>query len=367
MTPPVLFGCVGGFLGAGKTSALLAATAELRARGLSVGIVTNDQGADLVDTGAFRARGLPTAEVPGGCFCCRFDDLVAGARQLLEDHPIDVLLAEAVGSCTDLVATVYRPLRRFLPDAFRLAPFSVLVEPDRVVEMTEGGRVPSEVAYVFDRQLAEADLVVVTKADTLEEERRPAIVSSVAEMARGVPVLETSAVSGDGIAAWVDRLLGIDALADRSLEVDYDRYARGEAALAWLNAALDLRSPRGLVPRSVGEALLGEIAMRVRRAGLFVAHVKTLVATSRGSAQLAFTRADGPSTWSGDPDLPAEEAVSVLLNARVVSDPPVLSALVEEAASAVALRLDAALAILRFECFAPRRPVPRHRLAGERT
>ncbi len=50
-----------------------------QARGNRVGFVTNDQAQDLVDTKTFRAQGLATEEVPGACFCCRFDDLVADA------------------------------------------------------------------------------------------------------------------------------------------------------------------------------------------------------------------------------------------------------------------------------------------------
>src|SRR5208337_5496174 len=45
---------VGGFLGAGKTSLLIAAGGRLRERGHKVAILTNDQAAGLVDTAAAR-------------------------------------------------------------------------------------------------------------------------------------------------------------------------------------------------------------------------------------------------------------------------------------------------------------------------
>jgi G3E family GTPase len=41
---------VGGFLGAGKTTLILAAARLLAARGLSSAIILNDQGESLVDT-----------------------------------------------------------------------------------------------------------------------------------------------------------------------------------------------------------------------------------------------------------------------------------------------------------------------------
>lgn len=365
MPTPVLFGCVGGFLGAGKTTALAAAAREVRTRGLSVGIVANDQGHDIVDTAVFRGLGLPTAEVAGGCFCCRFDDLVAGADRLLADQALDVLLAEAVGSCTDLVATVYRPLQRFFPARFRMAPFSVLVEPDRIREMLGGGgSIPGDVAYLFDRQIAEADLVVLTKVDFLGVAEHAEARRSIESLSRGAPVVEMSATSGAGVAAWVDRLLGRDPLADRGLDIDYDAYARGEAALAWLNATVDLRAEVGLVARAVGEALMGAIGERLRKAGLYVPHVKVLVATSDGSARLALTRGEGPARWVGDPDLPVEKEISAIVNARAVTEPELLRELVEDAARAAGVRLGASVRIGRVESFSPPRPVPRHRLVG---
>ena len=42
---------IGGFLGAGKTTAMLRLAELLSARGLRVGLITNDQSRGLVDTG----------------------------------------------------------------------------------------------------------------------------------------------------------------------------------------------------------------------------------------------------------------------------------------------------------------------------
>jgi Ni2+-binding GTPase involved in maturation of urease and hydrogenase len=368
MASPVLFACVGGFLGAGKTSAIVAAARALRGRGLSVGVVANDQGHDLVDTAVFRGQGLPATEIAGGCFCCRFDELLAAADRLLGDSPVDVLLAEAVGSCTDLVATVYRPLRRFFPDRFRLAPFSVLVEPDRIREMQTGGPgISEDVVYLFGRQLAEAEVLVLTKVDLMAPELRSGLRRSVSESAPGAPLLELSSVTGDGVEAWVDRLLGEAAPVLGTLDVDYDAYARGEAALGWLNAVVELRRASGLGVREAGEALAQEIAERARQDGLFLPHAKVLVASSRGSARLALTRAEGPLTWSGDPDLPREPELSAIVNARAATAPEALQALFEDAAAAAGRRLDATVAIGRLECFSPPPPVPRHRLEGATT
>jgi hypothetical protein len=171
-----------------------------------------------------------------------------------------------------------------------------------------------------------------------------------------------AATAGEGVGAWVDRLLGHDPLSDRALDIDYDAYARGEAALAWLNATVDFRSDGGLRARSVGEGLMDAMQDRLRQAGLYVPHVKVLVATSQGSARLGLTRGDGPARWVGSPELPETKDISVMVNARVVTEPAVLREIVEEAAGAAAACLGALARIGRLECFSPPRPVPRHRL-----
>lgn len=56
---------VGGFLGAGKTTTLGRLAKSYQDRGLRVGIVTNDQATDLVDTNTLRSHGFHVNEVAG--------------------------------------------------------------------------------------------------------------------------------------------------------------------------------------------------------------------------------------------------------------------------------------------------------------
>ena len=120
---------VGGFLGAGKTTALARLARFYTARGQKVGLVTNDQAADLVDTSSLRSQGFAVGEIAGACFCCRFNDLVSTVTELETSQRPDVILAEPVGSCTDLVATVVQPLKDLYGQRFEVAPYAVLFKP----------------------------------------------------------------------------------------------------------------------------------------------------------------------------------------------------------------------------------------------
>ena len=97
---------VGGFLGAGKSTLLLRAARHLAQQHYRVAVVTNDQGQQLVDSAFLADQAIPLQEVASGCFCCHFPDLLSSLRRLRDEVQPDVILAEPVGSCTDLIGLI---------------------------------------------------------------------------------------------------------------------------------------------------------------------------------------------------------------------------------------------------------------------
>src|SRR4029453_10815054 len=96
---------IGGFLGAGKTTAMARLARRLTDQGLRVGLISNDQSSGLVDTAFLRSKGFPVEEIPGGCFCCRFNSLLEAAENLDRTTRPDVFIAAPVGRCTHPDAT----------------------------------------------------------------------------------------------------------------------------------------------------------------------------------------------------------------------------------------------------------------------
>jgi G3E family GTPase len=368
MSSRTLLSCVGGFLGAGKTTSLQRAAAELRNRGMRVAVVVNDQGSALVDTHAMRASGAVTEEITGGCFCCKFDELVETLLDIRRcEHP-DVILAEAVGSCTDLSATVYRPLQRYFFGTFDLAPLSIVVDPARISAMSSAMGTPfaASLHYLFTKQIAEADLVVLNKLDCIDAAEQARYCEWIEALVNDTPVHWMSAQTGTGVSEWVDMLLAPMRVAERTIELDYDTYAAAEAALAWLNATVSLDAERDFSPREFAESFLRGLQRDATMRDISIAHVKTLVHANDASDRLALTDNTRDPLWSGAASFAPSTSASLIINARVGSTPEQLSALIHDALAASAVQYGIQSHVKHTECFSPQRPTPRYRFSEAR-
>src|SRR6516162_5124343 len=224
------FFMIGGFLGAGKTTAISRLARYYMGRGERVGLVMNDQAQDLVDTNSLRAQGFPVEEVAGACFCCRFDDLIGKVGRLEQGERPQVILAEPVGSCTDLVATVVQPLRDLYGDRFEVAPYPVLFKPSqglRILRNEAGGGFSPKAAYIFRKQLEEADAILINRIDELSPRQVDELADLVAGAYPGVPVLRVSAKTGQGFDALTQLLDQEGNFGKKILDIDYDLYAEG--------------------------------------------------------------------------------------------------------------------------------------------
>ncbi len=356
---------LGGFLASGKTTTLLRLAGDLVRAGHKVGVLTNDQGEELVDTELFRASGLDTRDVRGGCFCCRLEDFFAQAARLVSSSKPDFLLAEPVGSCTDLVATVLRPLQQGHRGEYAIAPFTVLVDPLRARNALsrEGKATFSEkVTYIYRLQQLEADAIAVNKADTLAPRARDELVDLLHTRFPGKRILSFSAKTGEGfddLAAW---LLGpSDRALPTSPEIDYDTYAQGEAELAWFDGRFGLSAPK---PVDMDDALmtLGSLLRaRLSAAGLQIAHVKLFLRAGERVCALSVPCNDAPPELSGRAEANAS-SLDLMVNARVAATPEALREIVEACLRAWSETHSISVSGGTESSFSPSRPVPTRRI-----
>jgi G3E family GTPase len=359
---------IGGFLGAGKTTAVAKLAQRLTDRGLKVGLITNDQGRELVDTQMLRSKGFATEEIPGGCFCCRFNSLVDAADRLTNATQPDVFIAEPVGSCTDLVATVTYPLRRIYGDHFTIAPVSVLVDPvraARVLGLESGGNFSEKVVYIYKKQLEEADILVINKLDLLSPERVEQLRAGLGAQFPRAQILTISAREGTNLDTWFSKLEN-DVHGDApTMEVDYDLYADGEALLGWLNATVQLDAATPFDAERVLTELAREIQDRLRVQHAEVAHLKMTYSPDEALAgeiaAVNLVRNDFVPELSLKLPEPSKRG-QLIINLRAENAPEALAQTIRDALYAVQGSTPGLTARLQhLEHFRPGRPTPTHR------
>jgi len=354
---------VGGFLGSGKTTAIIGTAKYLMARGKRVGVVTNDQGKYLVDTAFFRLSDVPTVEVAGGCFCCNYDDLEARLGQLIADTSADVVFAESVGSCADMVATVLKPLLQLRDATVRPTSFSVFADVRLLRRRLFGLPMPfsDTVSYIFDQQIEEAGLLVLNKADLLPPESAREVEALARERFPGKSLRIQNSLSSQDVAGWVDLLESAAIpLPGRSLDIDYERYGDGEAQLAWLDEEVALDAAPGMA-RAAVVRLIGAVIGAMAARQIPIGHLKMLIRWDSGESNLSFTALD-EKEWQQEIPAITGRRVTLLINARVEAQTAVLRQVLKQAVDGVVADGLAGAAESNVALFHPRRPRPTHRI-----
>ena len=130
-----------------------------------------------MDTNSLRAQGFPVEEVAGACFCCRFDDLVAKVGQLEQKRPARRDPGRAGRQLHrpggHRRAAAEGPVRRALRG--RALCRAVQAEPRAAhpAQRAGGAGFSPKAAYIFRKQLEEADAIVINRIDELRRSSSP--------------------------------------------------------------------------------------------------------------------------------------------------------------------------------------------------
>jgi len=363
MTAP-RFLLIGGFLGAGKTTTIARLARHYQSQGLNVAIVTNDQAANLVDTNSLRSQGFEVGEVAGSCFCCNFNALTSVVESMSAHARPDVILAEPVGSCTDLVATIIKPLKQLYDVPFDVAPYAVIVKPShglKILKEQADSGFSAKAAYIFRKQIEEADFVVINRVDELPAAEVNELAALIEQQFPGRPVLKLSAKTGQGFDALLEFLDQQGEFGRRVMELDYDIYAEGEAELGWLNSQVVVKSARPFGLDGLLLDLIERLKDSLAASDAETAHLKVI-----GLADGAYGVANLVSSFTGSElSLPSSlqtREANVVVNARVAVDPADLDRLVRETVVAAAEAAGATAEVISLQSFRPGRPVPTHRI-----
>lgn len=162
-----------GFLGSGKTSALLQMAAYMvRQSGrsdTSVMIIENEIGEVGVDDKVLKAQGLAVRELFAGCACCTGGaDLLNDIRSIREAANPEWIVIEATGVAYPL------EIKNNVESCFHI--------PVKILSMADAGRwkrLHSYMPQLIEAQVDSADCILLNKVDLVDEETADHIVGEL--------------------------------------------------------------------------------------------------------------------------------------------------------------------------------------------
>jgi G3E family GTPase len=313
---------VGGFLGSGKTTAIANSCKILSEMGINTSVITNDQGEYLVDSRFIQYSDIPHAEVTGGCFCCNYNQLDTQINYLKSSHNPSVIFAEFVGSCTDLVATVLKPLIEYRGEKNEHVTFSTFVDSQLFLMYLEDNELPFslETKYIWEKQIEEAEVLIINKIDLLSTMELQKLHLLVKDLFPSKQLLYQNSLDIESLDKWIETISNIKVNKEhKTIDIDYIKYGKGEANLAWLDEEIEIITDNN---SSVDLAydFIKNITDDVIQKGLTIGHLKYFLSYNGKSAKLSFTTI---ADLSEKLSVVRDKAMSVdlLVNARIQTTP----------------------------------------------
>ena len=351
----------GGFLGSGKTTAIQQASKLLTQKNKRVAVIINDQGEELVDSKFIENSSIPVKEVTKGCFCCNYNALLQNIYHFTEQINPQIIFAESVGSCTDLVATIAKPLAEMHPGL--TVNISVFVDAYFLHSIINGTAsfIDDSVRYIFKKQMEEADILILNKIDLLSEEQLKEVKQIIQQDYASKKILLQNSLNDIDVQQWLNCLNEENITERKSLDIDYEIYGEGEAKLAWLDAVVQVKTKK--IAALKAALLFTEIMyQKIKEQELTIGHLKYLIDDSEQFYKISYTTA---SIQKEDLSFNSTSLnASAIINARVQTLPEILEKIFYAAVDEAVLQTNSNIQIQSLSSFKPGFPKPTYRKAN---
>ena len=351
---------LGGYLGAGKTTLAvnLAKTLKER-RGKSVSIIMNDQGDVLVDTEYSKDAGFDTRDIMGGCFCTNFDKFVSSARTLVNSGKPDVIIAEPIGTSTNIMSSVVAPMRSLHPDEFSVAPFTVVVDCVRALDILSVKKEKDidTVDIIPAHQMKEAEVIVLTKTDLVSKETISDVRKAIEGILPSIRIIETSSADLRNIDDIIDIILSEEMSTKAPLGEKNQGFAFEKAKLGWYSGTFDLIPSDDVDMYSLETELMKGVAQEYGARS--IVHVKVLIESPESAAKMSLVQENMQVDGIYGSRYIRTKG-KLVLNARVVSPPKRLEETMRRLVEDAQKRYPMELVKTGEKCFTPKPESPSH-------
>lgn len=268
-----------GFLGAGKTTTMIALGKYINDGRGKAAIIANDLGGrNLVDGDFTRTTGIETAEFVNDCICYQNADLVSRLEQLV-DGGATFIMSDIPGCGIGAYDHVYITTEKEHADDFDFMPFTAVVDPERLrMIMPEHADIyPEELHFIVDAQIKEADLILLNKIDTIDEATLAADLDFLSTTYPEKKILTISARTGEGIPELGEYLLSTLSPVEYT-EIGYgtEAFMAAEKEMCWYNnrTFLTQREDKDVDFNAVFDDLFKSIEKSLKEQGGNIGHLK---------------------------------------------------------------------------------------------
>ncbi len=200
---------IAGFLGSGKTTALMKIAEGLVNKGCRIAIVVNDVGEISIDSKFVEANGLEAREIAGGCICCQ----IAGsfAETLVKLHEVfdpQIVIVEPSG------VAIPWGLKRAAE--YSEAKAEMIIEHAPVITLVDATRIDmllKAVRRLVETQIRESDVCFVNKVDAASPEAVAKTEEFIASINPRAEIAHLSSVTGEGLDLVYDTI--VDRISPR--------------------------------------------------------------------------------------------------------------------------------------------------------
>ena len=172
---------ISGFLGAGKTTLISKLVKEVFP-GQKIVLVENEFGEIGIDGGFLKEAGIEIREINSGCICCTLKgDFEESLRQVVETYAPERIIIEpsGVGKLSDILLAVKTV------DGLELSSYSTVVDGNRAKVYHRNFR------EFFDDQIATAACVILSRTQSISEEKLADDVAIIRELNPDARIITT--------------------------------------------------------------------------------------------------------------------------------------------------------------------------------
>jgi G3E family GTPase len=171
---------ISGFLGSGKTTAMLSFARDFASSGVKTALIVNEIGEIGIDNVVLEQAGSDVWELLGGCICCTLaGQLGTTLARLAADYRPEIVFLEPSGaSHPDAITAALGHTRDV---AVERVSWLTVIDPLRLEELV------AVLEPLMESQIRAADAVIITKRDAASSQQLTAAKEWIAGMRAGLP------------------------------------------------------------------------------------------------------------------------------------------------------------------------------------